>query len=198
MSNPAQRKPGEANPIVQLAILVGIFIVVLNVGFYLISDVYFDDRAKRFGAQELARLSGARRDFTIFTIAGGAATVLSAMYPRILGHVIPALAGLGSLIAAFAAFAADLGAVLPMTLLLVAGMFGLLIWHSLRQSRAAWACLAALCAVYSVVTLFGAPKIRGLFDVGLWVALIVPGLLAIAVSALRMIRAEYQGVPRPD
>jgi capsular polysaccharide biosynthesis protein len=52
MSNAAQRNPGEASPIVQLAILVGIFVLVLNAGFYFLSDAYFDDRVKKFGIQE--------------------------------------------------------------------------------------------------------------------------------------------------
>ena len=193
MSNAAQRKPGEANPIVQLAILVGIFVVVLNAGFYFISDFYFDDRAKRFGAQELLRLSGARTDFGIFTVVVGAATVLSAMYPRAVAHVIAAIAGLASFLAACAGFTSDLSIVLPFTLLVVAGLFALLIWHSLQRSRAAWSCLAALCVVGSVVTLFGATKVGGLLGQGLWIALIVPGLLGVATAALAMIRAGYRG-----
>ncbi len=194
MSN-AQRKPGEANPIVQLAILVGVVVLVLNGGFYFISDAYFDDRVKRFGAQELARLSGARVDFAIFTVVVGAAAVLAALRPRTVGHGIAALAGLASLLAA--PFALEVGGVLMTTLLLVAGMFGLLIRYSLRRSRAAWACLAALCAVYGVVMFFGAPKVRGLLvepvlDRGMWIAMIAPGLLGIATAALSMNRAEYR------
>jgi hypothetical protein len=190
MQNDAQRKPGEANPIVQLAILVGILALVLNAGFYFLSEAYFDDRAKRFGAEELARLSGARIDFAIFTLAVGGAAIVAAMRPRAVAHVLPALAGLGSLLAV--PFAASLGFVLPVTLLLVAGIFGLLIRYSLQGSRAAWSSLAALCVVYGVVMLFGAPKIRGLVGVGMWIALIVPGLLWVATAALRMIRDEYR------
>jgi hypothetical protein len=190
MTNAEQRNPGEANPIVQLAILVGIFVLVANAGFYFLSDAYFDDRVKRFGAEELGRLSGARVDFVIFTIVVGGASILAAMYPRAVAHGVSALAGLGSLLAV--PFAMALGLVLPFTLLVVGVTFGLLIWYSLRRSRAAWSCLAALCAVYGVVMLFGAPKVRGLVDVGMWIALIVPGLLGVGTAALHKIRDDYR------
>lgn len=190
MSNAAQRKPGEANPMLQLAILVGVIALVLNAGFYFLSEMYFDDRVTRFGAQELQGLSGARVDFAIFTIVVGLAAILAAIRPRSVGHVIPALAGVGSLLAA--PFAASLGIVLPVMLVLVAGAFGFLIRYSLERSRAAWSYLAALCAVYGVVLFFGAPKMRGLVGVGMWIALIVPGLLWVATAALRTIRAEYR------
>jgi len=191
MTNAAQRKPGEANPIVQLAVLVGIIAAVLNAGFYFLSDAYFQDRARTLAADELARqLLAARRDFAILTIVVGGAEILAARYPRAVAHGIPALAGAGSLLAV--PFAVSLGVVLPAMLLIVAGVFGLLIWHSLRRSRAAWSCLASLCAVYGVVLFFGAPKIRALVGVGMWIALIVPGLLWVATAALRAIRGEYR------
>lgn len=189
MTNAEQRNPGEANPIVQLAILVGIFVLVANAGFYFLSEVYFDDRVTRFGAEELARLSGARVEFAIFTIVLGGASILAAMYPRAVAHGVPALAGLLSLCAALFAF--SLGLVLPLTLLVVSGVFGLLVWLSLHRSRAGWSCLVALCAVYGIVMLFGAPKVRGLVGVGMWIALIVPGLLGVGTAALHKIRGDY-------
>lgn len=190
MSNAPQRKPGEANPIVQLAILVGILVVVLNAGFFFLSDQYFEDRALRFGVQELARIGRARIDFAIFSIVVGAATVLAAMYPRAVGHGVAAAGGLASLVAM--PFAFEVGLVLPFTLLLVAGLFALLIRYSLLGSRAAWASLASLCVVSGVVMLFAAPKIRGMVGIGMWLALIAPGLLGVATAALAMIRRDYR------
>jgi hypothetical protein len=192
MTKPAQRKPGEANPIVQLAVLVAILIVILNVGFYFLSDAYFADRVKRFGAGELARIAGARVDFGVFTVVVGGATIFAGMQPRIAGHALAVLAGLGSMFAGFAAFGAELGFVLPLTLLVVSGLFDLFVVYSLRKSRAAWSALSALCAVYAVVMLFGAPKLRGMLDIGMWLAMIVPGLLAVATWALSMIRDDYR------
>lgn len=192
MSTATQRKPGEAHPMVQLAILVGIVALVSNAGFYFISEAYFDDRAKRFGLQELVRLSGARVDFAIFTIVVGATTILGALSPRAVAHGLAGLAGLASFIVAIVAFGSDVSVILPVVLVIVAGIFGLLIWYSLQRSRAAWSCLAALCAVYGVVTLFGAPKIGGLLGMGMWIALITPGLLTVATAGLRTIRDEYR------
>jgi hypothetical protein len=197
MSSTAQRKSGEANPnpIVQLATLVGIIAVALNVLFYFLSDAYFDDRVKRFGLQELERLSGARVDFAIFTVVVGGAAIAAAAYPRAVAHGIAALAGVASIIAA--PFALKIGFVLATVLLLVGFAFEILVRYSRRQSRAAWAYLASLCAVYGVVMLFGAPKVRGLVGVGMWIALIAPGLLGVATAALSLIRADY-GKPAED
>jgi hypothetical protein len=195
MSSSAQRKSGEANPIVQLAILIGIIAVALNVLFYFLSDAYFDDRVKRFGLQELERLSGARVDFAIFTAVVGGAAVAAAAFPRAVAHAIAVLAGAASVIAA--PFALKIVNVLAAVLLLVGVAFGVLVRHSLQRSRPAWAYLASLCAVYGVVMLFGAPKVRGLVGVGMWIALIAPGLLGVATAALSLIRADY-GKPAED
>ena len=185
-----QRKPGEAHPLVQLAIVVGIIALALNAAFYFLSDAYFDDRVRRLGAQELGRLSGARIDFAIFTIVVGAGAIAASARPRAIAHGIPVLAGVGSLLAV--PFAAKISVVLAAMLLLVSAAFELLVVHARRRSRAAWACLSALCAVYGVVLFFGAPKVRGLVGVGMWIALIAPGLLWVATAALRKIRGDYQ------
>jgi hypothetical protein len=196
MSSTAQRKSGEANPIVQLAILVGIIAVALNVLFYFLSDAYFDDRVKRFGPQELERLSGARVDFAIFTVVVGGAAIAAAAYPRAMAHSIAALAGAASIVVV--PFALRIGVVLAAVLLIVGGALEVLVQYSRRRrSRAAWAYLASLCAVYGIVMLFGAPKIRGLVGVGMWIALIAPGLLGVGTAALSLIRADY-GKPAED
>jgi hypothetical protein len=46
--------------------------------------------------------------------------------------------------------------------------------------------------VFGTVDFFGAPKVRGLLGIGLWTALIVPGLQIISVIALTMLRGEYR------
>lgn len=180
----------KPNPLVQLAILVGIAVMTLNAGFFFLSDAYFTSRARQFGAEELARLSGARQDFVIFTLVVGGAVILAARYPRGMAHGIPLVVGALSLIAGLFAF--EIGFVLPATLLIVASALVLLVFHSLQKSRAAWALLSGLCSVYGVVLFFGAPKIRGLVGVGMWIALIVPGLLGVATTALRQIRSDYR------
>lgn len=186
-------KPQEANPIVQLAILIAILAVAANVAFFFLSDAYFDDRVRRLGPQELARLGGARLDFAIFTVAVGGAALVSAMRPRVVAHAIAAVAGVCSLIAV--PFALRIGVVLAAVLLVVAASFAALVRGSLRRSRASWALLSSLCAVFGVVLFFGAPKVRGLIGVGMWIALIAPGLLWVATAALRLQRADYQSAP---
>jgi hypothetical protein len=190
MPNAAPRKPGEASPFVQLATLLGIAVLVLNAGFFFLSDAYFDDRAKRFGAQELGRLSAARIDFAIFTIVVGGGALLAGRYPRVVAHSIAAVAALLSLVAA--PYAMHYGLALGFALLVVAGTFAALIRLSLRRSRAAWSYLAALCAVFCLVLMFGAPKIRNLVGIGMWLAMIAPGLLGVATAALRAIRDDYR------
>lgn len=188
-----QRKPGEANPIVQLAILVAILAVMLNAGFYFLSEGYFEDRVKRFGLQELERIGGARLDFALFTLTIGLGSIGTLAYSRWVAFGIPALAGVLSFAAAVGAIVADISVVLAAALFISSGMFGFLIRLSVeKKSRAGWASLAAMCLVFGIVTLFGAPKLRGLVGVGLWVAMIVPGMFFIAAAALRQLRADYR------
>jgi hypothetical protein len=190
-----QRKPGEANPITQMAILVAILVAVANAGFYFMSESYFQDRVGRFGIGELDRLDGARVDFAIFTIVIGLGAIAVTAYPRWVAISIPTVAGLLSFVAAVAAINAGLSIPLIVTLLLASVLFDLLVWHAIAQkkkSRAAWASLVAMCLVFGIVTLFGAPKLRGMFGVGLWIAMIVPGAFGVGVAALRSLRADYR------
>lgn len=190
-----QRKPGEANPITQMAILVAILVAVANAGFYFMSESYFQDRVGRFGIGELDRLDGARLDFAIFTLVLGLGAIAVVAAPRRVATGVPALAGVLSFAAAAAAIHAELSIPLVVTLLLASGLFELLLWQAMvkpKKSRAAWASLVALCLVFGIVTLFGAPKLRGLFGVGLWIAMIVPGAFGVAVAALRALRADYR------
>jgi hypothetical protein len=73
----------------------------------------------------------------------------------------------------------------------------LLVWRSADGSRAAWAYLVALCGVMGLVLFFGAPKVRNLLGVGLWTAMILPGLLTVATTALVMVRGDYDLEPKP-
>ena len=62
----------------------------------------------------------------------------------------------------------------------------------MRGSRVAWSFLIALMTVMGIVTLFGAPKVRNLLDIGLWYAIIIPGVLAVGVVALALVRRDYR------
>jgi hypothetical protein len=113
------------------------------------------------------------------------------MWPRVTGHLIPTLLGVGHLIAAVAVFIHGAPSVLPMTLFVSGVLMPVLAGYSLRGSRAAWAFLVALCGVFAVVELFGAPKLRGALDIGLWITMILPGLNAVATAALASLRGDY-------
>jgi hypothetical protein len=79
--------------------------------------------------------------------------------------------------------------------LIAAGAIGIgLAWASWHRSRAAWAFLISLTAVLAVCFLFGAPKVRNQLGIGLWTALIYPGIKTVTVVALAMMRDDYRTV----
>jgi hypothetical protein len=176
---------------VQVAILTAITLAVLNAAFFFLSDWYFGGRKSLNGVTP-ADINHVRFAFLLFTGSIGAASILASAAPRTVGHGIALVMGLVSLVASIAAFAHGMTPVLPMTLLIIGGLLPMLAMFSMKTSRAAWSFLTALCGVYATVLLFGAPKVRGLLDIGLWTALIVPGLLAVATVSLVMSRADYR------
>jgi hypothetical protein len=115
------------------------------------------------------------------------------------------------LIAGVAAFGHhDVPLVVGVTLLVSGVLMPVLAFYSYRQSRPAWAFLIALCGVFAVVEFFGAPKIRDAMGTGvwtwvirlgapnvhearggLWIAMILPGLSAVATAALVSLRGTY-------
>jgi hypothetical protein len=191
MANAPQTARQQA---IQIAWLVLTFCVLLNAAFYFLSDLYFADRATRFGLAELAQINGVRAAFAIFTVLVGVGAAGAAFAPRLIGHGLALAAGVMSLIGSFFAFGQGLPGVLGTTMLVLGGVFPVLVWRSLARSRGAWSFLIATCAVYSLILLFGAPKVRGLLGIGLWHALIAPGMLAVAAAALAMLRGEYQEI----
>jgi len=66
-----------------------------------------------------------------------------------------------------------------------------LAWHSYQRQRAPWAFLVAICAVFAVTDLFGAPRIGQTLSIGLWSTMIIPGLYAVAAVALIQLRGQY-------
>jgi len=193
MAEPAAKKQSAT---MQVAILVAICVVVLNVVFYLLSGSYFDSKRGAFGAAPItdAQIHAARMQFVWFTVIVGAAAVAASFAARTVGHAIAALIGLASFVTAIYALGSSLPKVLGVTLLVLGALMPLLAYLSLfRHVRAAWAFLVAMTTTYATVLLFGAPKVRGqLWDIGLWTALIFPGLLVVAAVALTLVRHEYR------
>lgn len=182
---------GDRKQALQIAGLVMTGVVIINVVFYFLSDAYFADRAKRFTILP-GDIAGVRGAFAMFSGSIGLASIIASIAPREIGHGIATLAGLGSLYAAYGAWSHDMPGVLVIALLVIGLMYPLLVWRSLARSRGAWATLTALSSVYATVLLFGAPKVRGILGVGLWTALIIPGVLAVGTVAMAMIRDEYR------
>jgi hypothetical protein len=171
------RKPVPAaafSPEMTVAIVVAISAAVVNAAVYTFSG----------GSPAAYALSTFSADLVVITL-------IATEMPRIIGHLVPALAGVAALTASVFAFWYELPHVLGVTLAVYGLLLLVCVWQSWEKRRVAWAFLLALSAVLAVFLLFGAPKVRNLLHVQLWVAQIVPGLLAGATIALAMVRADY-------
>lgn len=143
-------------------------------------------------AQWLARAGSIRGAFLVLSTVLGAASFGAAVAPRWIGHAIAFVVSIAAFVAGCAALNNNLPTVLGVTLTVVGIVAPALAYYSLRHSRAAWSALIAILAVFGVVTLFGAPKLRGLLHLNLASALIAPGLMTIAVMALAAVRDDYR------
>jgi hypothetical protein len=167
----------------QLAIIIVVVALMLNVLFYFLSGIYYDD--KRASQGLMSEITGATVSSTRFAfgIFSGltAATLAGTMFaPKWVGHGIAAVLGLAPL-------------ALGVSLVVIGFLYPALVVLSLiRTSRGAWAFLCALCWVLGVVMLFGAPKIRSQINIGLWTAMIIPAMLTVAGIGLTMIRRDYR------
>jgi len=109
-----------------------------------------------------------------------------------IGHGIPAALGIAALIAAVFSYRAEIQATMTVALIFVGALLPLLTWLSMNRSRAAWSFLISLSVVLGIMTLFGAPKIRTLVGVHMSIALILPGLFAVAAFALSVQSDRYK------
>jgi len=184
----------RATQVKQAAIIVVVALVLLNVAFFVLSATYFGGKREP-GEQMRAAvaLSSARIWFAIFTTFIGGASIVAASAPRLVGHAIAAIMGVLSIIASLFAFGRGMTPVLPFTLLLLGLLLPLLTYFSITTtSRSAWAFLVSMCAVFGTVMLFGAPKLRYVLDIGLWSAMIIPGVLYVATVSLVMSKSAYR------
>jgi hypothetical protein len=183
-------------PTKRIAIVCVAAFLGLNVVFYLLSNSYFDGHRELVaGVSQPSyspdQMTHVRVTFAVFSGIVAAFGFVAGIRPRVIGHLLPVLLGLVDLVAGGAAFVHNLPGVLGMTLLVCGLIMPVLAWQSYRGSRAAWAFLVAICGVFAVVELFGAPKMRAALDVGLWITMILPGLNAVAAAALVALRGEY-------
>lgn len=110
---------------------------------------------------------------------------------RQIGHGLAMLLGVASLAGGIAGLASGLPHVVGLTLLVSGVVLPVLALKSLGGSRPAWSFAVSVLAVLAVVTFFGAPKIRHVLHIDLWVAMIIPALHSAAVAALAKVRADY-------
>lgn len=181
---------------IQLMIIILVSAVLLNVLFFFLSGAYYDDRRASQGLMSTITDATVRSTRVSFGIFSGLVTVslVGAVFaPKWVGHIISGALGLASLVGAVASIRAGMPLALSVSLIVIGLIYPALVVLSLAfQSRAAWAFLSALCWVLGVVMLFGAPKIRNQIDIGLWTAMIIPGMLTVGGIALAMVRREYR------
>jgi hypothetical protein len=183
-------------PLNQIAGFIGVIVVALNVVFYVLSSSYYAHSALSMdgtlGLDAANVIRNTRIAFAVFTALVGGAGVLAAVSPRAVGHGLGALFGLAALLAGIAAIVRGMPGALSGAMLVLGALLPVLVVRSLAANRAAWSFLTVICGVLGLCLLFGAPKIRTLFGIGLWSAMIIPGLLAVATIALSMMRGDYQ------
>jgi hypothetical protein len=196
VKKPEANKPGPHADQIRMLILVGFGVLLANAAFFVLSMLYYNaHKIHVLNVGDLVdtdALASARKSFAILSVLVGVAVVIAERAPREIGHALATLLGLASLAAAFGAFDKGLPMVMGVTLLVVGVLMPALAYGSWKHSRASWAFLIALVAVFGGVDLFGAPKVRGLLGVGLWSAMILPALQIVTVIALASLRREYQ------
>jgi len=172
-------------------IIVGVA-VLLNGLFMYLSGAYFADRVAIHGPVSGAEITSVRMAFAAFSGLTALGACAAVYFPRLVAHGIPLAASLAAFIAAAAGYSKGLHIVLPVALLVVGLLLPLLVWKSYEKNRAGWAFLSGMVAILAVVMLFGSTKVRNVVGIGLWYAMIVPGLLAVGTAALAMIRRSYR------
>ena len=161
--------------------------LTLNALFFVMSGMYFNDKP-----QQAADVGTVRAAFAVMSFLIAALSYAAGLAPRLVGHGLATLIGAASVAGGFAALASSQPMVMPVTLMVTGALLVTLVVYSLKGSRPAWSFLISMLAVLATVTFFGAPKIRHVMNIGLWTALIIPGLQVVAVIALVMVRGEYK------
>jgi hypothetical protein len=162
-------------------------LVSFNGAFFGISSIYFSDHPT--DAATMLKVRGA---FAIMTAIVAVATFGAALAPRIIAHALSVVQGLALLVGGYFSLARDLPVVLGVTQLVLGLLLPTLAYASWRHSRVSWSFLISALVVLAIVDFFGAPKVRVVLGVGLWTAMILPGLQVVTVIALSMVRGEYR------
>ena len=130
--------------------------------------------------------------FFLFTALVAVASGVAVIQPREIGHGLAALTGVAALVAGIASAMIGMPMVMPVVLFVAGGFMPYLAYQSWHGSRVSWSFLTTMCGVLGVCMLFGAPKIKNLLHIGLWPALVFPGILAAATVALAVQHPTYR------
>lgn len=194
--------PSDHAPIARLAPLFVIGFLLVNAAFFLVSGSYFESHHQLVGGASVPTFSPEQATHVrvVFAAMSGVVTVVAfvaSLARRMTGHVLATLLGAVNLLFGGFAFTHHQPGALTATLLVSGLVVPTLVYLSLdRRSRAAWSFLVALCGVFAVVGLFGAPKISRALDVSLWMTMIFPGLYVVACVSLALLREDYvEAVP---
>lgn len=172
-------------------------VVALNLVFLLLSASYFDSHKEIVGGALVPSYSPdqmmmVRVWFAMCSIVVTMIGAIASVYPRQIGHLLAVLFGAGYLVAVLVGLAAGMPGALAVTWLVAGGLLIVLGWQSyVRRSRAAWSVIVAICGVFAVCELFGAPKIAHALGISLWLAMSLPGLKVVATFALIAVRDDY-------
>ncbi len=180
-AKPAVAKAPEApsNPVVVSAVISGLIDVVLLALFWFASDP--------------AYRSAAAPSFIAMLVIVNGAMIAATAKPRITAHALATVFSLACMLAGFGSLGGGIPILLALVLIAMgAGSLLMTIQSYRHRSRPAWAFLSAILGVIAVCTLFGAPKVRSLIDVNMWIALMIPGLLTVACVAFGMISDDYR------
>lgn len=188
--------PSDRAAFLRLAPLFAIGFLLVNAAFYVLSGSYFESHHQIVGSDTVPLYSPAEATHLrmAFAAVSGVVTAIAfvaSLARRQVGHVLAALLGLSNLAFGVLAASHSQPGALTATLLITGVLVPTLAHFSYRRSRAAWAFLVALCGVFAVVGLFGAPKIRGVLDVSLWTTMIFPGLYLVACATLAVLSDDY-------
>jgi len=188
--------PSDRAPIHILAVLFVIGFAVVNAAFFFLSGSYFASHHQLVGGASVPTFSPdqathVRVAFAVMSGAVAAVGLIASLARREIGHLLAGALGVGNLVFGVLAITHSQPGALTATLLVSGCVVPVLTYFSWRRSRAAWAFLAALCGVFAIVGLFGAPKISRALDVSLWTTMIFPGLYVVACATLALVRDDY-------
>lgn len=170
--------------------------VVVNVAFFLLSGNYFASHHQFVGGASVPTFSPdqATHIRVVFAAMSGVVTAIAFVASRArrgTGHLLAGALGIVNLVFGFLSLTHGQPGALIATLLVSGVVVPVLAYHSYRRSRAAWAFLVALCGVFAIVGLFGAPRISRILDASLWTMMIFPGLYVVACTTLTLLRDDY-------